>query len=274
MHPFPKPIAMLLAFVAIVVSGCGRIRYEILAQNGSDGGTTDAARIDDASVAMTDANAPMDAAAMNGDAAFDTQTSLCISPLLWHTDFDRDPALEDNNQDGVADWSWMRSAPSLPERFHDGAWHPVGIEILDTRPLRDWNTRTAVHVRMQNISTDFTQPNPWGALLWLNLNNEKTNVLAVYLTLTHIDSGGQTLRLRRNGSAPDLITVEGLPDRLIDIRLDVDPVLRIADLWVDDAFIDSVSLPDTPGNSHDPFATIATFRGPSIFDSITLVSCQ
>jgi len=273
MNPNPKPIAMLLAVIATAGFGCGRIRYEILAQNASDGGITDAVRIDDASV-VTDANPPTDTAAMPGDGAVDSPPSLCNSPLLWQTDFQRDPALEDNNQDGVADWSWMRSAPSLPERFHDGAWYPVGIEILDTRPLRDWNTRTAVHVRMQNLSTDFTQTSAWGALVWLNLNNEQTNVLAVYLTLTHIDGGGQTLRLRRSGHAPDLIAIEGLPDRLIEIRLDVDPVLRIPDLWVDDAFIDSVDLPDTPGNSHHSFATIATFHGASIFDSVTLVSCR
>jgi len=281
MNGVSRTIACLIACAAS--AGCGRIGYEQITFDRSDAAQADAAvmhsdRQDggasfDTTVAI-DAASPPDDTAPGADAAINMMPVICTSPLIWQTEFDRDPAMNDSNQDGVADWAWARSPTSPPERYRNGAWYPEGVEILDTRPLRAWNTRTAVIVRMQNLATDVTEPNAWGALVWLNLNNDRPNVMAVYLSLTHNVGGGQTLHFRRRGLEADLITVQGLPDRLIDIRLDVDPIGAEADLWVDDNFIGSASIPDTATPATDPFATVATFGGPSVFDSITIVSCK
>lgn len=199
----------------------------------------------------------------------------CTPELEWTTEFDGDPALRDDNGDGLPDWAWARSTPSPPSRYRDGAWFPVGGEILDSRPLRPWNTRTIAFARMQNLSVDRRLPFAKGALVWLNLDNDLPNIIAISLSLLASDDGNQTLHLNANGQPGEhLHVVPGLPARPVDVVLDVDPRALHAELWIDGQWQGRFAVPRAPHNPGDAFATVASFAGASRFDRVRIVSCR
>lgn len=206
------------------------------------------------------------------DVSLDPPLPSCTAKLAWNAEFDVNPTTFDGNGDGTADWIMDRGAAFNPATLMGGQWRPTGGSILDTRPLHPFDARTLVFARMQNLSVNLNQFPAWGAIVWANLMNYSPQMMAVALFLRHEPTGGQTLTLYMR-SGPEVARWEGLPDRPIDVALDLDPIARTARVWIDGAYRGQWPIP-LVNQVMDEFATVATFGGPSVFDHARFTVCQ
>lgn len=144
----------------------------------------------------------------------------------WEADFDTDPRL-DHNGDGNADWGDAKGTFN-PASLVDGVWH-VDSE-LETYPDNDFVELITAEVRFRNTSIGGN-----GAVFSINADwsNGTFAPILVYLQLQPDNT--QTLTAYKKTDAATrvrLVTVTGLSNDFVDLRLVIDPDLDTVSVTV------------------------------------------
>lgn len=234
----------------------------------ADAGEDAAALMDGALEAGGEADAPADV---------DSAAPACTPALVWETHFDEDPTQVDRNGDGIPDWTMRYGAPFIVSELQNGQWRPSTFHALDTRPTNPFSQRTIVEVRFQSIDHP---SGDMGAVFWINLNQDQPLYVALFADLQLQPGGGQRLRVstrNSSGQAIHALDLPDLPERLIDLRLDIDPVALTVAMWVDGASHGTQPIESWRPPNNDQFATLITWSGAenkSVFDWARVTLCQ
>jgi hypothetical protein len=156
----------------------------------------------------------------------------CESNLVWEADFSRDPTTVNDNGDGVRDWN-VRGGGAFPvAELMGGVWTNAS-EVLDTNPTNTFVSRTLLHVRVQSTVVPSSGN---GAYVWINVDNVSVGrFAAIYVTVIKEAAGGQKVELfhKPTNVAVSLGSWSGLPDQMLDIKLDVDVSSRQVSIWIE-----------------------------------------
>ena len=164
-----------------------------------------------------------------------TLMSVPAAALSWEWDCSVDPTTLDSNKDDVLDWL-VRGGVN-PGSFNmasivDGKW--TGGQILDALPMNDFAANTSVDIRWKSGGVG------WSAVFWMNLDYTRVSDTMVTFSPVHIhleDVGDtQTLRVYNvyaNWIEREIATIEGLPDCLIQMHLDIDTTADTIGITID-----------------------------------------
>jgi hypothetical protein len=156
----------------------------------------------------------------------------CPTQFVWETDFSVDPTTLNDNGDGVKDWN-IRGGGAFPvTQLMGGVWTNAG-GVLDTNPTNLFASRTLLHVRVQQTAIAGN-----GAYVWINIDNVSIGrFAAIYVTVTKQAVGQKVELWHKPTNLPvSLGAWTGLPDKLLDIKLDVDPATKQVSIWIEDVF--------------------------------------
>jgi hypothetical protein len=200
-----------------------------------------------------------------------TAQTLNIPELLsglWEADFGSDPTL-DHNGDGVDDWVAQGGGSFDGGDLSGGVWHAsVKDPPLQTNPPNDFTGLTTVELRFRNTSVTGK-----GAAFGINVDWTGSNCAEILALLQLESDSTQTLRVQQRLDAVEtqtLVTVAGLSDGFVDLRLLIDPALNTVNVRVNGkdcgTFACTLHLPED--NEH--FATIEAIGTDAEFDSVSI----
>ena len=154
------------------------------------------------------------------------------SAITWNWDCSVDPTTLDSNADGIPDWVVRGGGAFDMGKISAGIWS--GGQVLDNRPLNTYSYFTTVDMAWKSNGTD------WSAVLWMNLDYTRVSDTMVTFSPVHIhleDVGDtQTLRVYNvyaNWVEREIATIEGLPDCLIQMHLDIDTTADTIGITID-----------------------------------------
>jgi hypothetical protein len=189
-----------------------------------------------------------------------------------------DPTTLDLNGDGIRDFGLRGGAPFPVAELSGGTWRASEGKALDTQPKNPFSERTIVDVRFR--STGVTTHELYGAVFWINVDQAGAMFSALNASLTRrADGNGQDLSIRGKRDVTvtvDLFTVPGLPDAMVDLRLDIDVRANQVSIWVNGTFRGAFSYPETAPPQGDEWATLIAWSGSGggEFDHLKVVLCQ
>ena len=129
---------------------------------------------------------------------------------------------------------------------------------------------------MQHVSLTSRPSNQLeGALAWLNLDNHLQSRIAVYLRLVRTGPEEQTLYLTANadGNAQVLATFT-MDETMTSLTMAANPKNHKVQLWIKGAYQGKWGLPRSGGTARgDAVATVGTFDGSAVFDSVRVERC-
>jgi hypothetical protein len=283
------------------VASCGRFGYGLLDSPVSavedasvadaseeDGRSPEPAAVDAPATpeeALPDASTALDADADVGSSGLDADADAeagsddaggppsCAVRKRWAFGFDSDPTAYDGDPDGVYDWV-ARNAVFPTAELDAGVWRSASPIALDTRPLDDFDGRVLVDVRMASRTVPASN---YGAVFWINLNENGPAFSALFVSLALQSEGSQTLTVLGKSSASietELGVFAGLPPGFIDLYLDIDPATRTVGVWIAGNAEGKLTFPVTDVPNGDGFATLISWDGVSEFDSVDIRRCE
>lgn len=279
----------ILALVG--ANGCGRLGYEVLTGDAApiDGLSLDAPEATDA----PDGLPPRDGGAMSDgppddglnrddgatadDGGEEDPLPLCEGRRKeWLAEFTADPTQADLDRDGAKDWSPARGAFAATQ-LKNGRWEPSGAGVLlDTAPQDDFSTRTVLTVQMKHVALAAGPSNPLeGALAWLNLDNHLPSRIAVFLRLVRTGPEEQTLYLTANANGTgQVLATFPMDETMASLTMAANPKNQKVQLWIEGDYKGKWDLPRSGGPATgDAFATVGTFNGSAVFDSVRVERC-
>lgn len=135
----------------------------------------------------------------------------------WHTDFDADPIATDSNGDNQNDWVVRSGSFSLGDLL-GGLLGVSAPQVLDSRPLHDFTQPITIDARFRSADS--------GADTSLRINADYADGRAAPLIATLHNAGATqtlTLRNRDSDSGEALLSLHGLDDGFVELRLLIDP---------------------------------------------------
>jgi hypothetical protein len=152
-------------------------------------------------------------------------------------------------------------------------WHAATAVALDSRPLNPFSDRTIVDVRFRSLSVPASHR---GAVFWINLNENGPTMSALFASLVGVTGGGQELTLygKTGTTEVPLAVFPSLPDGLVDLHLDIDPVAKTVSAWIGAAAQGTYTIPDTSPPNADAFVTLISWEGQSEFDEVKITVCS
>jgi hypothetical protein len=261
-------------------SGVADAHHEQSPESGPEASILDGARDASSPVdAMSDIRSPPDVGPPATDSAppvdahaADSGSLACDNPKVWILGFDSDPTLVDSDHDGVFDWV-VRNATTFPvAELSAGIWHSTTGIVLDSRPMDPFSSRTVVDVRMQSLSVPASGR---GAVFWVNLNENQPAFSALFVNVMLEAGGGQTLALYGKVGTTEtvLASFTNLPEAMVDIHLDIDPVTLSVALVANGVARGSYAIPVTGAPNTDHFATVLAWDGTADFDFVRIQRC-
>lgn len=147
----------------------------------------------------------------------------------WETGFDTDPTV-DYNGDGATDWAVYGGGGFDPNSLSGGVWYTDSV-LLNTSPDNDFTSLTTIEVRYRNASLGGN-----GALFWINVDwsGLTTGPILAYVQLQPDSTQTLTVYRKPDGATTQaIVTVPGLPDDFVTLRLLIDPDLDTVNVQVD-----------------------------------------
>ena len=156
-------------------------------------------------------------------ARVDTAVRLLNAPemlaAVWALDFTTNPTTLDMNADGVGDWVRHDGQAFNPASLSGGVWS--GDNRLDTRPVCDFTQITTADVSFRNknpganetvflINADWSGGTYAPLVAKVKMQSDQTQTLTVYHKLN-------------DTTLVALVSVPGLPDAFVNLRLLIDP---------------------------------------------------
>jgi len=241
-------------------------------ERGSDSAVRDAEASDTGSLLDVEPPPPPETGPRSDARTADSSTLACANPKTWTLGFDSDPTLVDSDNDGVLDWV-LRNATVFPvNELGAGVWHSTERIVLDSRPLDPFSSRTVIDVRMRSVTVPASGR---GAVFWVNLNEDRAQFSALFVNVMLKAGGGQTLELygKIGNTETVLASLSNLPEAMVDVHLDIDPVALSVALVVNGVARGSYAIPETGPPNADHFATILAWDGVVDFDFIRIQRC-
>lgn len=173
----------------------------------------------------------------------------------WEAKFDQNPTTLDVNGDGVGDWLVNGGGAFNTGSLVSGVWKTSGAQ-LNTTPDRDFSKTTVVDLKFQNTSVGGN-----GATFTLNALRSGSSCAPIIVALAKKADGTQTLKLSNKSSdvqTQTRMTITGLPNAPVSLRLIINPITSSASLRVNDVERGTFAL--TPFGSTDAtrYAAIGT----------------
>jgi hypothetical protein len=195
------------------------------------------------------------------------QTLNCPELLSrwWEADFDTDPTL-DHNGDGNEDWILRSGGAFAPGSLKDGVWRANAT--LDTYPDSDFRKLTTAEVCFRNTSIGGN-----GAVFWINADRGGSTCAPILAFLQLQADTTQTLIVYHQADEATkvrLVTVPGLSDDFVTLRLLIDPALDTVNVKVDGVdYGTSLYNRITPAETQK-FASIFEDGSHAEFDSVSV----
>jgi hypothetical protein len=187
---------------------------------------------------------------------------------VWEAQFDADPTEQDFDADG-ADFVLRGGGGFNASGLSDGIWKAGAT--LDTAEKCNFDRVTICRVRFRAAST-----HTGGALFWINADASDADkkLAPIYARLALEADGTQSLTLHNKSSNSTTVTLKkitGLPGRMIDLRLVIDPEVDAVNLSVDGEDYGTYTYSRFVPSFDDRFASVLSGGATAMFDSVQIL---
>jgi len=207
---------------------------------------------------------------LSSDAESRVQTSgqLLNAPELlstfWEADFSTDPTILDVNGDGVGDWDCRGGGSFDSGRLGAGVWNADAT--LDTCPNNNFTELTTVDVSFWDKKVGGN-----GAVFWVNADWGDGRVAPIFAFLQLQEDSKQTLTVFHkwdDGTPLPLVSVGGLPNNFVQLRLLIDPDLDTVNVRVNGDEIGTYIYHRVVSTDDNRWATVQAWDSDAYFDYV------
>lgn len=201
------------------------------------------------------------------DADADGGPLPCEPGVLWDTDFDLDPTVDDNNGDGFPDWI-LRDGGAFPiADLSGGIWSVVDL-TLDTNPYRLFSDHIVGEVRFRTLSNT-GEAQFW---LWVGHDPGDSSAILLHANLSHV-TAGQHLDLFAYRVDEPILSHDIEHEGFVTLTLDVSNVNNEVVVSIDGHLLGTYDAPRS-STGHDDGRASLWSTAVAEYDSVRIIECR